>query len=372
MKKIGILLSLLLFSHTASATDIAVQEFILTGFAAGGSAAQLTFEAPGGFNSEQQTHVIFLGATQDLTTSPWPTFTDTASALSYYESGDCTNIVNATNASYGSSVYSGCDISEVDPPTIMALINYETIAALNSTLLGYVPTTTTINGHALTGNIAVTTSDIGLGNVNNTSDADKPVSTATQTALNAKQNTITTGTSSQYFKGDLTLGTLPTALPPNGSAGGRLTGTYPNPTLAASGVAANTYTNAVVTISADGTVSSASSGVRTFGYPSHTLASCFQISSSQDADVNYSVDITAGIISLGGGTGNITSYTNSGCTTGAQILFNGAVSSVALSGVSSIPLHAIAKAGTWLKVTGAGTGGGTATIDATQAETLLP
>lgn len=34
-------------------------------------------------------------------------------------------------------------------------------------------------------------SDVGLGNVNNTSDANKPISTATQTALDAKQNTIT-------------------------------------------------------------------------------------------------------------------------------------------------------------------------------------
>lgn len=36
-----------------------------------------------------------------------------------------------------------------------------------------------------------TVADLGLGNVNNTSDADKPISTATQTALNGKQATIT-------------------------------------------------------------------------------------------------------------------------------------------------------------------------------------
>lgn len=36
----------------------------------------------------------------------------------------------------------------------------------------------------------VSASDVGLGNVNNTADADKPVSTAMQTALNAKQNTL--------------------------------------------------------------------------------------------------------------------------------------------------------------------------------------
>lgn len=34
-------------------------------------------------------------------------------------------------------------------------------------------------------------SDVGLGNVDNTSDANKPISNATQTALNAKQDTIT-------------------------------------------------------------------------------------------------------------------------------------------------------------------------------------
>ena len=37
-------------------------------------------------------------------------------------------------------------------------------------------------------NIAVTKSTVGLGNVDNTSDADKPISTATQTALDGKMN----------------------------------------------------------------------------------------------------------------------------------------------------------------------------------------
>lgn len=38
-----------------------------------------------------------------------------------------------------------------------------------------------------TGQVNITAANIGLGNVNNTSDADKPISTATQTALNNKQ-----------------------------------------------------------------------------------------------------------------------------------------------------------------------------------------
>lgn len=40
-----------------------------------------------------------------------------------------------------------------------------------------------------------TKSDVGLGNVDNTSDANKPISTATQTALDEKQATITGGAS---------------------------------------------------------------------------------------------------------------------------------------------------------------------------------
>jgi len=37
-----------------------------------------------------------------------------------------------------------------------------------------------------TANLGLSASDVGLGNVDNTSDASKPVSTATQTALNNK------------------------------------------------------------------------------------------------------------------------------------------------------------------------------------------
>ena len=51
---------------------------------------------------------------------------------------------------------------------------------------------------------------VGLANVDNTSDANKPISSATQTALNAKEPTIAPGTTSQFYRGDKTWQTLPT------------------------------------------------------------------------------------------------------------------------------------------------------------------
>lgn len=42
-----------------------------------------------------------------------------------------------------------------------------------------------------TGNVNITATNIGLGNVNNTSDAEKPISTATKTALDGKQAKVT-------------------------------------------------------------------------------------------------------------------------------------------------------------------------------------
>lgn len=50
----------------------------------------------------------------------------------------------------------------------------------------YVPTSRTVAGKALTGNITLTKGDVGLGNVDNTSDADKPVSTAQAAAIALK------------------------------------------------------------------------------------------------------------------------------------------------------------------------------------------
>lgn len=59
-----------------------------------------------------------------------------------------------------------------------------------------------------TGTVSLVKGDVGLGNVDNTADTAKPVSTAQQTALDAKEPTIAAGTSAQYWRGDKTWQTL--------------------------------------------------------------------------------------------------------------------------------------------------------------------
>ena len=49
---------------------------------------------------------------------------------------------------------------------------------------------------------------VNLANADNTSDANKPISTATQVALDLKENLINPTTSAQYYRGDKTFATL--------------------------------------------------------------------------------------------------------------------------------------------------------------------
>lgn len=67
---------------------------------------------------------------------------------------------------------------------------------------------TAINNHiANTSNPhSVTKAQVGLGNVDNTSDLNKPISTATQTALNGKQATLVSGTNIKTINNQSLLG----------------------------------------------------------------------------------------------------------------------------------------------------------------------
>lgn len=70
---------------------------------------------------------------------------------------------------------------------------------LKLTSLGKLPV---LDGSALTG---LTKTQVGLPNADNTSDLNKPISTAVQSALDLKQNALPMGNSAQYIRGDQVL-----------------------------------------------------------------------------------------------------------------------------------------------------------------------
>lgn len=72
-----------------------------------------------------------------------------------------------------------------------------------TTALGFTPLATNGNGSSLTG---LTKSQVGLANVDNTSDANKPVSSATQIALDGKQSSLVSGSNIKTINGSSLLG----------------------------------------------------------------------------------------------------------------------------------------------------------------------
>ena len=70
-----------------------------------------------------------------------------------------------------------------------------------------------------TGAVTLVKADVGLGNVDNTSDASKPISTLTQTALDAKQATLVSGTTIKTVNGNSLLGAGDIAITGGGGSG---------------------------------------------------------------------------------------------------------------------------------------------------------
>ena len=108
---------------------------------------------------------------------------------------DLLMISESTTDGYASKSITGAEIiasaQEGVQPTLVSGTNIKTLEG--QSLLG-------------SGNIDLTKSDVGLENVDNTSDASKPISTATQTALNAKQATLVSGTNIKTVNGSSLLG----------------------------------------------------------------------------------------------------------------------------------------------------------------------
>jgi nitrogen fixation protein len=111
----------------------------------------------------------------------------------YVTDAQATVIGNTSGTNTGdnavNSLYSGLAASKQD--TLVSGTNIKTIEG--QSLLG-------------SGNIDLSKSDVGLGNVDNTTDLNKPISTATQTALDTKQATLVSATNIKTINGSSILG----------------------------------------------------------------------------------------------------------------------------------------------------------------------
>lgn len=96
-----------------------------------------------------------------------------------------TTTVNGHALSEHTVVISSSDIPGVDQVDNTRDVDKPVSSATQAALALKVDTSTTINTHALTGDITLTPADFNLENVTNTSDADKPISTAQQLALDS-------------------------------------------------------------------------------------------------------------------------------------------------------------------------------------------
>jgi len=202
--------------------------------------------------------------------------------------------------------------------------------------LGYTPITDsrTINGVALNSNISLTKSDIGLGNIDNTSDLNKPISTATQTALNAKQNTLVSGTNIKTVNGNTLLGSGDLTVGNTYTAGTGIS--------IASNVVTNTAPDQTITLTAGNRISITGTYPNfTIGYVEptintpvvRTLNSNFTISSTKQSIVSYTLTVTVtNPLLAGSSTANVfLEYSTNGGTTWLLPSQNGNLSSVALA-----------------------------------------
>jgi hypothetical protein len=222
----------------------------------------------------------------------------------------------------------GSELLLIQDPTSLAY--NRTTLALIAASAGAAPVSSVAGK---TGAVTLTKSDVGLSNVDNTADTAKPVSTATQTALNGKQDTIAAGTTAQYYRGDKTFQTLNQDAVPSGTTNKAYTATEQTKLAAISGTNTGDETTATIkTKLGISTLSGSNTGDQDLSSYATTSALTTGLSAKQDTLVSGTTIKTINGTSLlgsgnltivggGGGTGNVTGPATS--TDNAVVRFDG-------------------------------------------------
>jgi hypothetical protein len=129
---------------------------------------------------------ILLNITQTFKDLYVTTASLTSTLLSYVTTASLTSTLSAYQTIAGMASYvtsTSLTSTLLAYQTIAGMASYVTSSSLTSTLTSYA----TLASPTFTGTVSgITKSMVGLGNVDNTSDASKPVSTATQTSIKSK------------------------------------------------------------------------------------------------------------------------------------------------------------------------------------------
>jgi hypothetical protein len=176
----------------------------------------------------------------------------------------------------------------------------------------------------------ITKNAVGLGNVDNTSDVNKPVSTATQTALNAKENTITAGTTSQYYRGDKTFQTLDKTSVGLGNVDN--TSDTSKPISTATQTALNAKENTITA----GTTSQYYRGDKTFQTLNSTTVGLGNVDNTSDANKPVSTATQTALNNITSLFSNVTQLTTTSTTSATLTSFTVASSSIPVGGVIRI------------------------------------